>query len=99
MKEGEHVLTREQKIDVVDELVCYFSPIADSAYDGKAYERQVDAEFVFDAILSDFIEVARQYKSPFGSVEKAGKRALTFLIDMRDEIDDVIKELQEEGKE
>ena len=93
------MLTRDQKIDVVDELVCYFSPIADSAYDGKAYERQIDAEFVLDAILSDFIEVARQYKSPFGSVEKAGKRALSFLIDIRDEIDDVIKELEEEGKQ
>lgn len=84
------MLTREEKIHVMQELVGGFEPIADAAVDPRLLERQREAEDVLFELLCEFCEVSEYRDSPYASCEKAGLEALVFLKDLAEKIDAAI---------
>lgn len=80
----DYMLSKEEVLKVIYNLVGNIYPVGETNSDNDAYERQDVAELLIDAYLDDMINIARGKNRAEYSISRAGKRAYEYLLNVQE---------------
>ena len=88
-------MTDEEIVRVVNQLVGYIYPIADSSYDRKVCDNITLLGSVIDTLVCNMGNMICDEKdSPFASVEECTKRATDILKTIKSNIEEYLSEVE-----
>lgn len=90
------ILSSNEIETVIGKLLGSYVPVCETNTDDKRFERQKVAEDVIWDMIEMMIEVAAYHDRPEYSANRAGKRALNFLVQEAERITEILEDLLKE---
>ena len=94
--EGMDDLSASEIETIIGKLLGSYVPVCETNTDDKRFKRQQVAEDVIWDMVEMMIEVAACYDRPEYSAGRAGKKALSFLVQEAERITEVLEDLLKE---